>query len=103
VIYCFDIDGTLCTNTWGEYEQAVPFPDVIERVNALHGDGHRILLFTARGTTTGVDWRELTERQLAAWGVVYDELLLGKPQADLYVDDRAVSSAAWLADENWRP
>ena len=23
--YCFDIDGTICTNTWGEYEDAEPF------------------------------------------------------------------------------
>lgn len=100
MIYCFDIDGTLCSNTFGDYELAVPFPEVIRRVNKLHEAGHRILLFTARGTTTGIDWRELTERQMAEWGVRYDELILGKPQADVYIDDRGLSSVEWLASKD---
>jgi len=93
--FCFDLDGTLCTNTWGEYEQARPFPWAIERVNALARAGHRILIFTARGGTTGIDWRERTEAQLQAWGVHYDELVFGKPTADVYVDDRTVHVDAW--------
>jgi SAM-dependent methyltransferase len=95
VIYCFDIDGTLCTNTFGDYEQAEPFPEVIDRVNLLHAAGNRIVLFTARGTTTGVDWTELTREQLTRWGVEYDELILGKPQADVYIDDRGLSTTEW--------
>lgn len=95
MIYCFDIDGTLCTNTHGEYETAQPIPEMVAEINALHEEGHRILLFTARGTTTGIDWRELTAAQLDAWGVRYDELILGKPQADVYVDDRGVSTDEW--------
>ena len=33
--YCFDIDGTICTNTNGDYEKAEPLTDRIniERVN----------------------------------------------------------------------
>ena len=89
--YCFDLDGTLCTNTEGEYESAVPFPERISKVNALHEEGSNILIFTARGTVTGIDWRTLTEKQLAEWGVKYHELRLGKPFADLYIDDRAMS------------
>jgi hypothetical protein len=96
MVYCFDIDGTLCTNTDGAYERAMPFPDVIARVNALHSLGHRILLYTARGATTGIDWRELTERQLSEWGVRYEALYLGKPTADLYIDDKAINAADWL-------
>jgi len=96
--YCFDIDGVLCTNTWGEYEHAVPLPEAIERINALHDAGHRILLHTARGTVTGIDWRPLTERQMREWGVRYDELWMGKPNADVYVDDRAVHVHDWLRE-----
>src|SRR5882762_5564365 len=88
--YCFDLDGTLCTNTEGEYEAARPLPWAIERVNALKRGGHRIVIFTARGTTTGIDWRPRTERQLADWGVKYDELILGKPYGDVYIDDKAL-------------
>jgi SAM-dependent methyltransferase len=95
-VYCFDIDGTLCTNTHGAFEQAEPYPDAIARVNALAEQGHEIVLYTARGSTTDKDWRELTERQLRAWGVRYDALHLGKPYADVYVDDRALSTKEWM-------
>src|SRR6059058_3973035 len=93
--YCFDLDGTLCTNTEGEYAAARPLPWAIERVNELKRAGHRIVIFTARGTTTGIDWRPETERQLAAWGVEYDELILGKPYGDVYIDDKALHADAW--------
>jgi hypothetical protein len=89
--YCFDLDGTLCTNTDGDYESAVPFPGRISKVNALYEEGSNILIYTARGTVTGIDWRTLTEKQLAEWGVKYHELRLGKPFADVYIDDRAMS------------
>ena len=89
--YCFDLDGTLCTNTEGEYESAVPFPERISKVNALYEEGSNILIYTARGTVTGIDWRKLTEKQLSLWGVKYHELRLGKPFADVYIDDRAIS------------
>ena len=89
--YCFDLDGTLCTNTEGEYESAIPFPERISKVNALYEGGSNILIYTARGTVTGIDWRPLTEKQLAEWGVKYHELRLGKPFADVYIDDRAMS------------
>lgn len=95
MIYCFDIDGTLCTNTEGEYSKAEPYYDVIAEVNRLHAESHRILLYTARGATTGIDWRELTEAQLMAWGVRFDALYMGKPTADVYIDDKAVNFADW--------
>jgi hypothetical protein len=94
--YCIDIDGTICTNTWGKYEEAVPLPGAVEKVNALYDGGHRIILFTARGTTTRIDWRPLTERQMREWGVQYHELHFGKPEADVYIDDRALNATEWL-------
>jgi hypothetical protein len=93
--YCFDIDGTLCTNTEGSYESAEPYDDAIGEVNRLGREGHRIILYTARGSTTGIDWRAVTERQLVSWGVGYDLLVLGKPTADVYVDDKAVNVVEW--------
>ena len=47
--YCFDIDGTICTNTWGEYEDAEPFFDRIKIINELYEKGNHIIYFTARG------------------------------------------------------
>jgi hypothetical protein len=92
---CVDLDGTLCTNTFGEYESAEPFPWAIERVNGLARAGHRIVIFTARGTATGIDWDAVTRGQLERWGVAFDELRFGKPSADVYIDDRAVHTTAW--------
>ena len=98
MVYCFDIDGTLCTNTEGDYEKAEPFPDVIAEVNRLFAEGHKILLYTARGSTTGIVWRDFTERQLKDWCVNYHQLYMGKPTADLYIDDKAIESAVWKRD-----
>src|SRR5439155_976778 len=92
---CFDLDGTLCTNTFGDYEAAEPIAWAIDRVDALAAAGHRIVIFTARGTATGIDWGPVTRDQLERWGVTYHELRFGKPSAEIYVDDRAVSVEAW--------
>lgn len=91
--YCFDLDGTLCTNAEGEYAQALPLPERILKVNELYDKGNKILIYTARGTVTGIDWRDLTQKQLDIWGIKHHELRLGKPFADVYVDDRGVSDS----------
>ena len=91
-VYCFDIDGTICTNTDGDYEQAMPFEDVIDKINQLYNAGHRIILYTARGYTTGIDWFDMTGKQLEVWKVRYHQLTMGKPYADLYIDDKGVQS-----------
>jgi dTDP-glucose 4,6-dehydratase len=96
VRYCIDIDGVLCSNTWGEYERAEPDPAAIAKLNEAYDAGHTIILFTARGSTTGIDWRPLTETQLRNWGARYHELRFGKPEADVYVDDRALAASDWL-------
>lgn len=88
----FDLDGTLCTLTNGEYTGAKPILERIEKVNKLKKTGNVILIFTARGATSGKDWATFTETQLASWGVNYDRLIMGKPHFDLLVDDKAISS-----------
>ena len=95
--YCIDIDGTICTNTCGKYEEAEPIPEAIAKVNALYDEGHSIILFTARGTTTQIDWRATTEKQLNQWKVKYHKLIFGKPEADIFIDDRAISAVDFMA------
>ena len=90
--YCFDIDGTLCTNTFGDYTSAIPFTDRIAHVNKLYAEGHIIKLFTARGATTGINWSEMTETQMSEWGLMFHELIMGKTHADYFVDDKAIHS-----------
>lgn len=91
--YAFDIDGTICSlSVGGKYEQHKPFVKRIKKVNKLYEKGYKIVLFTARGSTTGIDWRELTEKQLKKWGVKYHELVFGKPEYDLYIGDKAINA-----------
>lgn len=90
--YCFDLDGTLCTNTEGEYNKAEPFLDRISVVNNLYDLGNTILIDTARGSTTKIDWYELTEKQLKEWGVKYHQLRVGiKLNFDILVDDKCIN------------
>lgn len=87
--FVFDIDGVIAEyNAALDYEAAGPNTRMIPVVNALYELGNEIVLFTARGYKTGIDWRETTRRQMADWGVKYHELLFGKPNADYYIDDK---------------
>ena len=97
--YVFDIDGTICTSTDGDYSKAEPLAGRIQKINDLFDQGNRIIFFTARGMGSSdnnaqiarAKWEVFTKDQLAAWGVQYHTLILGKPSGDLYVDDKAIS------------
>ena len=89
--YCFDIDGTLCTTQGSDYANSTPNFDRIRVVNNIFDSGHRVILFTARGSTTGIDWYELTLKQITTWGIKFHELRLGKPSADFYIDDKGIT------------
>lgn len=88
MIYCFDLDETLCNTNGMDYSESTPKELHISKVNQLYREGHYIKIFTARGSETGIDWRPTTEQQLANWGVMHHELILGKPAADFYIDDK---------------
>lgn len=94
-IYCIDVDGTVCTERV-EYEKALPIVKVIKKINELYDQGHTIIMYTARGAYSGVDWSELTEKQLKKWGVKFHKLLIGKPFAHWYVDNKALHFLDWI-------
>ena len=104
--YCFDIDGTICTPGEGcgtcQYEGATPKKDRIEAVNKLYDEGHYIIYMTARAMGRNKDKphaeaarkaveivEPLTKMQLDIWGCKYHELIMGKPHADMFIDDKA--------------
>lgn len=92
-IYVFDLDGTLCYQE-EDYAKAKPIIDRIRQVNNLYDDGHHIIVDTARGITTGIDWKELTEKQLKDWGLKYHQLRLGgKLHADFFIDDKGINAS----------
>jgi len=106
MIYVFDIDGTICSNTWGEYENAEPFLDRIGKNNLLYDSGDTVIYCTARGMgrthNNIVESYKLlydfTQRQLAEWGVKYHDLFLGKPNGDIYVDDKGENIKDFYGD-----
>jgi len=94
---CIDIDGVLCKDMQGNYEQAIPFKEAIITLNELYDRGHHIIIYTARGSKSGINWKEFTEKQLKKWNVKYHKLLLGKPSFDVIVDDKSVKSIVELS------
>lgn len=99
VTYVFDIDGTICTNSGPHYENSSPFRDRIEKINKLYKDGNTIFFLTARGmgrhdnnqNKAIEELYEFTKKQLTSWGVKYHQLFLGKPQGDIYIDDKGIN------------
>jgi len=105
--YCFDIDGTICTPGTCkscQYEGATPNKDRIEKINKLYDEGHYIIYMTARAMGRNKDLpnaeatikaeevlKPLTKLQLDIWGCKYHELIMGKPHADYFIDDKAVN------------
>ena len=94
MIVYIDIDETICEILEEErdYANAKPIIRNIEKLNRYYDDGHTIIYWTARGATTGIDWRELTEEQLKKWNVKYHELKLDKPYYDLFICDKALNT-----------
>ena len=101
--YCFDLDGTLCETLSGpdghgmRYEESTPYPFMIEQVNRLYDEGHKIIIMTARGRGSGINWTEWTTNQLDMWKVKYHELepMFHKPTADLFIDDKRIDVEEW--------
>ena len=108
--YCFDIDGTICT-TDCEYKDAKPYTEVIEWINKKYDEGHHITYFTARAMGRNSDkhideakriaeevLKPLTLMQLDIWGCKYHELIMGKPHADLFIDDKGINCDDFFKD-----
>jgi len=93
MVYCFDIDGTICSEALGKHVSAATVnEEVVAEINRLYGCKHRIIIFTNRHE----DSKELTTRQLRSWGVKHHELIYGKkPRYDLFIDSKAINSFSW--------
>jgi len=104
--YVVDIDGTICTSiTNGEYSDALPIYNRIEKINKLYDKGNYIIYLTARGMgrySNNADlakarFYEITKLQLKLWKCKYHELFLGKPSGDFYIDDKGINLDEFFA------
>ena len=96
IIYV-DIDETICESPADrDYSKAVPIQSNINKINQLFDEGNTIVYWTARGSVSGIDWTDTTERQLSEWGVKHHKVLLGKPNYDLFICDKAINSEVFF-------
>jgi histidinol phosphatase-like enzyme len=95
MVIFIDIDGTICTEE-SPFDRplAKPLPGAVEAVNRYVEAGHVVVLWTGRGW----DQYRVTETWLAKHGFKYSQLLMGKPIANLIIDDRARQFAGWDKD-----
>ena len=90
-----DIDNTIChsfKNDKGEWDYSLSKPRYkqIQKINKLYDQGHTIVYWTARGSATGINWIDLTTKQLTEWGCLYNKIEKNKkPVYDLFIDDKA--------------
>lgn len=76
-----DIDGVIGSN-----------PDAARKVISEWIKEAQIILFTSRCRR---HQKEETEKLLKRWGIPYDELVLNKPEGDVYIDDNALEFKSW--------
>jgi len=101
IIY-IDIDETICYHPYEvdgqlrDYTKAEPIYENIKKANSLYDDGHTIVYWTARGTTTGLDWSDLTRKQFSEWGIRFHDIRFGKPYYDLFIDDKNMNVKDWV-------
>lgn len=98
---CFDLDNTLVTQPAvpGNYATVEPIRLMISLAQRLKAEGHTIIIHTARRMATHggnsaaalADIGRVTFETLARFQIPYDEIMFGKPLADMYIDDRAVN------------
>ena len=100
--WCFDLDNTLINTKGSDYENSTPIPEAVAKVQKYWALGDHIIIMTARGSGSKKDWREFTAKQLTEFGIPYHQLIVGlKPGGvDVFVDDKAINSLDWLADED---
>lgn len=92
-----DIDGTICETPKKadgafDYLRSRPLHDRISKINALYDEGHTIVYWTARGSSSGIDWLDVTLDQLDSWKCKYHRACLGKPSYDVWIDDKAFNA-----------
>ena len=99
--FCFDLDNTLVTYpaVKGDYTTVKPIEKNINFLKYLKSFGNTIIIYTARRMKThngnigkiNSDIGKITFETLDKLNIPYDEIYFGKPYADFYIDDLAVS------------
>jgi capsule biosynthesis phosphatase len=100
-----DLDGVLCPikNSDQTYDELIPIPGAVERLKELRMDGNYIIIMTARHMATCESnvgkvikkMGKITLDWLDKYHFEYDEIHFGKPNGEVYIDDRAIRFTSW--------
>ena len=100
-----DLDGVICPVKRPDqcYADLEPLPGAVERLRELRAGGSYVIITTARNMATCESNQgkvmknvgKLTLDWLDQHGVEYDEIYFGKPNAEVYIDDRAIRFSTW--------
>jgi capsule biosynthesis phosphatase len=102
-----DLDQTICDSRSGDYENAIPNQQVIEKLREYRETGFAICVYTSRNMRSfeqnigkiNVTTLPLILSWLIKHDVPYDEVVLGKPWCGtdgFYVDDRAIRPSEFV-------
>ena len=97
----FDLDDTLCTTQNGDYANAQPITEVVEKLREYHRQGFTIVINTSRNMRTyqgnigaiNKNTLPIITEWLDRHDIPYHELYVGKPWCGFegfYVDDKAI-------------
>lgn len=92
-----DLDGVICSEeATFDRPLAEPIAGARDAINRLR-ENSLVVIYTARS------WSEkrVTEWWLREHGICYDGLVMGKPVADLWIDDRALRFTSWAQIEGF--
>jgi capsule biosynthesis phosphatase len=105
-----DLDGTICPIKRKDesYADLLPNEGAVQRIKELKDAGNYIIIQTARNMATCEsnvgrvmkNVGKITLDWLDKYGVAYDEIFFGKPNAQVYIDDRALRYNDWASITN---
>ena len=105
----FDFDGVICVNNAWPYSDARPYHYAIEQINRAALEKWYIVICTARymirANGNQAEANRLGKAEAMMWlrkfGVIFNEVVLGKPSGVMYVDDRACRVESCKGLEDW--
>jgi capsule biosynthesis phosphatase len=102
---CIDLDGVIAEikKENETYADVKPIKSAVEKIKKLKENGHYIIIYTARhmktcdGNVSKVLAKigRITLEWLDKYNVPYDEIVFGKPWADIYIDDNGYRFNNW--------
>lgn len=102
-----DFDGTICQKQrYGDGTiTAEPNQQASDTINELKKEGYKIVIFTTRLNPKfggDIEWKK---QQIINWcnkyDILFDEITNNKPEAMIYIDDRAIRFTNWPDIKNY--